>query len=273
MTEGRGGTRAALVVGGGTGIGAAVAQRLAREGYGVGLVGRRREPLEVTAARLREDGAEVVTVTADAGRAEDAGRAVDETVAAFGGLDVLVYNAGITGSGSVLTETPERWAAVLETNLTGAFLVTRAAMPSLIERRGALVTIASTSAYHASTGTVAYCASKAGLLMLTRCVALDSGPQGLRANCVCPGWVRTPMADTSMDGLAGRRGVSRDEAYAVANAPVPLGRPATPEEIAEVVVFAGGSGASYLTGAVIPVDGGGGAIDVSTVAFSEAGWA
>ncbi len=271
--EGSTRTRAALVIGGGTGIGAAIARRLVADGFGVCLVGRRSEPLRVTAEGLLDTGVEVVVVSADAGRPDGAQRAVDTTMETFGGIDLLVYNAGVTGSGSVVTETPERWAAVLETNLTGAFLVTRAAMPALVARGGALVTVASTSAYQASAGTVAYCASKAGLLMLTRCVAVDHGPQGVRANCVCPGWVRTPMADASMDVLGRLRGIEREEAYALANTPVPMRRPATPDEIAEVVAFVGGNRASYLNGATIPVDGGGGVIDVSTVAFAQDAWA
>jgi meso-butanediol dehydrogenase/(S,S)-butanediol dehydrogenase/diacetyl reductase len=253
-------TRVALVTGGGTGIGAAVARRLAADGYAVVVTGRRPEPIEEVAHEVGG-----LAVAGDAGSAGDAERAVATTVARFGGVDALVLNAGVGGEGSLLDLEPETFEAVLRTNVTGAFRTARAAIPHLLERRGAIVTVASAAALRAAPSSLAYCSSKAALAMLTQCIALDHGPAGVRANCVCPGWVRTPMADAEMDGLGG----PREEAYARVTEDVPLRRPSTPEEIAGVVAWLLSAEASYVSGAVIPVDGGHTMVDVGTLAFGK----
>ena len=257
--------KVALVTGGGTGIGAATARRLAADGYAVCVTGRRPEPIEAIAAEL--DG---LAVTADVGVAGDAERAVAETVTRFGGLDALVLNAGVgVEHDSLLDLEPAGFDAVLRTNVTGAFLVARAAIRPLLERQGAIVTVASASALRAAPSSLAYCSSKAALAMLTQCIALDHGPAGVRANCVCPGWVRTPMADGSMDWLAERLEGSREDAYAEVTADVPLRRPSTPEEIAGTIAWLLSADASYVNGAVIPVDGGHTMVDVATTAFGK----
>jgi NAD(P)-dependent dehydrogenase (short-subunit alcohol dehydrogenase family) len=205
---------AAVVTGAGTGIGAAVARRLDAAGFGLVLSGRRREPLERVASAL----ASAVVVAGDVGDPAHA----DELAAAarerFGGLDAVVNNAGIGASRPAGEDTPAGWEATLRTNLTGAFLVTRAALPQLVERHGALVNVASVNAVRAGPGWASYCVSKAGLVMLAQSVANDYGPLGVRANAVLPGWVRTPMGDEDMDALAERRGVDREEAYRLAHA-------------------------------------------------------
>jgi NAD(P)-dependent dehydrogenase (short-subunit alcohol dehydrogenase family) len=254
-------TQVALVTGGGTGIGAAVARRLAAEGYEVAVAGRRAGPIEEVAAEI--DG---LAVVADTAAAADAARAVGETVERFGGLDALVLNAGIGGVGSLLDLEPEVFEDVLRVNVTGAFLTARAAIPHLLERRGAIVSIASVSALRAAPESLAYCSSKAALAMLTQCIALDHAADGVRANCLCPGWVRTPMADSEMDALGLD---SREGAYAVATQDVPLRRPSEPEEIAAAVAWLVSDEASYLNGAVIPVDGGATTVDVGTLAFGR----
>jgi NAD(P)-dependent dehydrogenase (short-subunit alcohol dehydrogenase family) len=158
---------------------------------------------------------------------------------------------------------------VLRVNLTGAFLTARAAIPHLVARRGAIVTVSSAAGLRASPESLAYCASKAGLAMLTQCMAVDHGPEGVRANCVCPGWVRTPMADEEMDALAGRLGTDRDGAYAACLADVPLRRASTAAEIAATVAWLLSDEAAYVNGAVLPVDGGHTPVDVATVAFGK----
>jgi meso-butanediol dehydrogenase / (S,S)-butanediol dehydrogenase / diacetyl reductase len=252
----------ALVTGGGSGIGAAAARRLATAGYGVCVTGRRQGPLEEVAAEIGGS-----AVVADTGEAEAIERAVDATVERFGGLDVLVCNAGTGASGAVAEQTPERWARVIETNLTGAFLACRAALPHLVEARGAVVIVASLAGLRASPESAAYGASKAGLIMLTQSIALDYGPRGVRANCVCPGWIRTPMADAMMDELAERTGGDREAAYELANRMVPLRRPGTPEEAAEAIAWLASPASSYVNGAVLPVDGGGAIVDIASAAF------
>lgn len=255
--------RAALVTGGGSGIGAATARRLAADGYDVCITGRRPEPLAALAA---ETGA--LAVPGDTGDPDDTRAAVAAAKDAFGRLDVLVCNAGMSKAGTVVEQTPEGWDEVLRTNLTGAFLACRAALPEIVETKGAIVTISSDSGLRAAPRSAAYCTSKAGLIMLTKSIALDYGPAGVRANCLCPGWVRTPMADGEMDDLGAQRGTDREGAYALAASPVPLRRPGTPEEIAAAAAWLASGESSFVSGAVVAIDGGNVIVDASAVVFA-----
>jgi len=255
--------KAAIVTGAGTGIGAACALRLGAEGYGVVLSGRRREPLEAVAAEL----AQAMVVPGDVGDPEHGAALAETARGSFGGLDAVVLNAGIGDSAPAGEETPERWERTIRTNLTGAFLVARAALPLLVERRGSIVGVASINAMRAGPGWASYCTSKAGLVMLCKTIANDYGPRGVRANAVCPGWVRTPMGDADMDGLAELHGTDREGAYGLAHTSVPLRRPAEPEEIASVVAFLLSEEAAYVSGAEVPVDGGAAVVDVSGTAW------
>jgi NAD(P)-dependent dehydrogenase (short-subunit alcohol dehydrogenase family) len=256
---------AALVTGAGTGIGRAVAERFAADGYALGLAGRRREPLEEVASRLPED--RVVVIPGDVGTPDGARTAVDLVVQAFGGLDVLVCNHGVGESAPVGDDTPEGWEQTMRINLTGPFLLAREALPHLVARQGSIVNVASTNAWQAGPGWASYCTSKAGLVMLTRCIANDYGPQGVRANTVCPGWVRTPMGDEDMSAVAEAWGTDLEHAYALCTRDSPLRRAAEPSEIAAVVRFLAGADASYVNGVEIPVDGGSMAVDASSTAF------
>ncbi|MDQ6818490.1 MAG: SDR family oxidoreductase [Actinomycetota bacterium] len=256
-------SRIALITGGGSGIGAAVSRLLAGSGYQVCVAGRRSGPIAEVAASTGGH-----AVTADVADPDGAATMVQACIERFGRLDALIVSSGTGGSGSVGEQTLERWSGVLATNLTGAFLVCRAALPHLIEARGAVVTVASLAGLQADPGSAAYCASKAGLIMLTKCIALDYGPLGVRANCVCPGWIQTAMADAAMDDLAARTATDRDGAYSLATANVPARRAGAVEEAAEAIAWLASPAASYVSGAVLTVDGGAAVVDVGTLAFA-----
>jgi NAD(P)-dependent dehydrogenase (short-subunit alcohol dehydrogenase family) len=257
----------AVVTGAATGIGRATALALARDGYALALVGRRVGPLEELAAELREGGVEAIAAQADVASADQAAAAIGAAVERFAGIDVLVNNAGVGDSAPLLDESLERWEETLRINLTGSFIATQVALPHLIERRGAVVNVASVNAVLAGPGWTSYCVSKAGLVMLAKCVANDYGRKGVRANAVCPGWVRTPMGDGDMDVVARARGIDREGAYARMHRQHPLGRPAEPGEIADVIAFLASPRAAYVTGATLMVDGGTTVIDPTAEAL------
>jgi NAD(P)-dependent dehydrogenase (short-subunit alcohol dehydrogenase family) len=255
--------RGAIVTGGGTGIGEAIARRLVTDGYAVCITGRRSEPLEALSAEIG-----ALPLVADTGVWQEACEASQAAREAFGRVDLLVCNAGIGSGGTVTEQTPESWEAVLRTNLTGAFFACRAALPELVQTKGSIVTIASVAGLRAGPASAAYCAAKAGMIMLTECIALDYGPAGVRANCICPGWVRTPMADRSMDALGEEKGTDREGAYELASSRVPLRRPGTPDEIASAVSWLASDGAAFATGATVVLDGGNCVIDSSSMEFA-----
>ena len=254
----------AVVTGGGTGIGAATARAFARQGAKVVVTGRRAGPIEGVAA---ETGG--VAVRGDVRDDRHAAEAVATAVRRFGGLDVVVANAGVTGGGNLASVSNQQWDQVLAVNLTGIMKVARAAIPALLDRGGgSIVNVASVAGLVAGPETASYGTAKAAVLGLTRSMAYDFGPKGIRVNALCPGWVRTEMSDAEMDALAALRGVDREAAFRLVSRHLPLRRVAAAEEIAACCVFLASDESSFVTGAVLVADGGGHIVDAGTLAFA-----
>ncbi len=255
--------KVALISGGGTGIGAATARLFAAEGAKVVVTGRRPQPIEAVATEVAG-----LAVAGDTSDPAHAAEAVAAAVTTFGGLDVVVANAGVGFGGSVGDVSDEHWQRTLDVNLTGPMVLTRAALPAMLERGGgSVVLVSSVNGLVATTDSAAYGTSKAGMIGLARSIAVDYGPRGIRANALCPGWVVTPMADEEMETMGATRGIGRREAYDLATSEVPLRRPATAQEIASCCLFLASDESSIVTGAVLVADGGGLAVALDSVAF------
>ncbi len=248
--------RTALVTGAAGGIGAATATALAAAGARVVVADLQAG--DATVEGIRAAGGQATAQVCDVSDPLQVEALVAAAAEEFGGLDVLVNNAGISGGSSLAHEMDvETWQRVLAVNLTGPFLVFRAAAPYLLAapRGGRVVNIASTYGLIGAPLAPAYCATKAGVVNLTRQLAVDYGPLGLRVNAICPGYVDTDMGGHRASlGAAGaaEANARRDAAAALQ----PIGRQAVAEEIARVAVFLAGDDSSFMTGSVVTVDGG-----------------
>lgn len=244
--------KVAIVTGAGSGIGAATAILFAREGAAVGVVDLRGAAADEVAGRIRDGGGRAVAIRADVSQPSDADRLVRETVHAFGALHVLHSNAGVLIPGTVLTLSLRDWQRTLDVNVTGAFLCARHAMPHLIESgNGSVINTASTAGVVAEPNIAAYCASKGALVMLTKQMALDVAREGVRVNCLCPGWIDTPFNDPVIEQSGGREALAPH-----IDALVPMGRQGTPEEVANVALFLASDESSLITGHALVADAG-----------------
>lgn len=248
--------RVALVTGGGSGIGRAIALRFGAEGASVVVAGRRREALEETVGLIAAAGGRGIALPCDVADAAQVRALVAAIVERHGRLDVLVNDAARSRPAAPIPETiadlPEDWwHSTLDVNLTGCFLCAKYAVPAMLAAGGgAIVNVASTSGIAGNTNQSAYVASKHGLVGLTRAIALDYAGRNIRANAICPGFIETARSVHFSEKVRGEGWRERKLAE------IPLGRFGRPEDVAALAAFLASDEAAWITGAVIPIDGG-----------------
>lgn len=243
--------KTALITGAGHGQGAAAAHLFAREGASVGVADIDAGNAKLVAEGIIEGGGQAVAVSADVSDEDQVRTMIEDTVAAFGRLDVLYNNAGVMFPGSVEAFDLGTWNRQWSVNVTGPLLCSKHAIPHLKRDGGVIVNTASTAGLVGEQGNTTYCATKGAIVNLTRALALDLAREGVRVNCICPGWVETGFNDAFIDELGG------DEVVVAAlDAYVPMNRQGRAEEIAEVALFLASDASSLMTGAIVAVDGG-----------------
>lgn len=244
--------KTAVITGGGTGIGQAIALAFAKEGARVAVAGRRMEKLQETLSLLKQSGSDALAMECDVTKSADTERLVKAAEDRFGNVNVLVNNAGALSVSTVETISEEDWDRTMGANLKGPFLMSRAVLPAM--RRaggGSIVNIGSVLGIAAIRDRAAYCASKGGVAMLTKAMALDHAHDKIRVNCVCPSIVESAMTEMFFAETEAARKLRESRL-----ASVPLGRFGKPNDIAGIVVFLASDESSWMTGTVIPVDGG-----------------
>ncbi len=246
--------RVALVTGGGSGIGRAIASALAGAGAAVAVAGRRSEPLEEWVEEIRQVGGRGLAVVGDVSRPQEAQRLVEEVVSEYGGLQILVNNAGIARGGPIEEMSSEDIEAVIDIDLKGPIWMLRAALPELSRKQASgvssVINISSSVTLNPVPNFSVYSAAKAGLDMLTRCLARDWASRGIRVNAINPGVVNTPIFSTMMpsEQIAGMlREIGQQ---------TPLSRIGEPADVARLALFLAGPQSEWMTGAVVPLDGG-----------------
>ncbi|HEY2514397.1 MAG TPA: SDR family NAD(P)-dependent oxidoreductase [Polyangiaceae bacterium] len=240
--------RVAIVTGAGSGIGRATAARFAQEGARVVVADVSVPGSEETVATIKAAGGEAHAVKCDVSDAASVSALVDGAVKAWGKLDIVANVAGVGGFKRTTDVTLEEWNRMIAVNLTGQFLVCQAALPHILKSTGAIINTASVAGVHSHPYSAAYCASKGGVVLLTKALAVEYGRKGVRINCVCPGGIETPMIQQFKlpDGVS-------EAALAKI---MPLGRFGQPQEVAGTIAFLASDDAAYINGATIVVDGG-----------------
>jgi NAD(P)-dependent dehydrogenase (short-subunit alcohol dehydrogenase family) len=245
--------KVAIVTGAASGIGRQIAVRLAEMGAAVAVLDKNAEGATETVAAIQQNGGNAVAIPCDVSSRSDCHQAVDRTIAAYGRADILCNNAGIVIRKDVLALEEEEWDAVLDVTLKAAYLLSREVIPHMI-RNGGGVIINTGSGWSSKGGAkaAAYCAAKAGLLNLTRAMAIDHGKDNIRVNCVCPGDIDTPMLASECRQLG-----ENPERFMKQAANRPLQRVGTTDDVANAVLFLASDMAKWITGTHLVVDGGG----------------
>src|SRR5262252_1388445 len=245
--------KVALITGGTSGIGEATALLFAEEGAKIAITGRDETRGHAVTVKILEAGGRAIFIRTDVRKSDECKRAVNETISSFGRVDILFNNAGIYYPHTTLDCSEEEWDLQIDINLKGTFLMSKAALPGMIAQgSGNIINNSSGWGLVGGDRAVAYCASKGGVVLLTKAMAIDHGRQGIRVNCICPGDVDTPMLpeDARLRGLDWKTYLAGCENR-------PMGRIGTPEEIAKAVLFLASDDSSFMTGAALVVDGGG----------------
>ncbi len=249
--------KVALVTGAGAGNGRAIARAFAEEGAQVGCADANGPSAQQTADQIAQSGGGAIAITMDVTRGADCERAVQETVRAFGGLDVLVNNAGIWVPGTLQSLSEADWDRQQAVNVKGVFLMTKAALPALLARGGgSVIMLASQAGLRGTPGSLAYTASKHAVVGMTRTLALDHAADGVRVNAICPGLIETPMGEQVLRERG--RGSGAEEARRRMLESYPLGRLGRPEDVAAIAVHLASDEAAWTTGICYSVDGGSG---------------
>lgn len=245
--------RVALITGGTSGIGRATALLFAQQGARVVITGRDEARGREVVAEVEAAGGTILFVRCDVRFADQCRRAVEETMRTFGQLDILFNNAGVFYPNTAIECSEEEWDLTVDICLKGTFLMSKYTLPIMIAQgSGVIINNASGWGLVGGDGAAAYCAAKGGVVLLTKAMAVDHSRQGVRVNCVCPGDVDTPMLVTD----AQKRGMAWTD-YLASAANRPMGRIGQPEEIAQAVLFLASEDASFVSGAILAVDGGG----------------
>ncbi|MBA7614934.1 Dihydroanticapsin 7-dehydrogenase [subsurface metagenome] len=261
--------KVALVTGGGSGIGAAIAERFVADGAKVCITGRRKEMLEKVAQSLPSES--VAICSGDVSKEEDVKRMVETTVKLGGKLNVLVNNAAINQPAPIAELDPKMWQEVIGVNLTGPYLLMKAVIPFMIkEGGGAIINIASLGGMRCLPSMPAYCSSKAALIMLTQQAALDYGRHNIRCNAVCPGGVKTDMAKKDFGQFGKMLGIEPETFITQIASEIPLHRFADSPEIGGLCSYLASDDSSFMTGAVITIDGGTAVVDVVGASITAA---
>jgi NAD(P)-dependent dehydrogenase (short-subunit alcohol dehydrogenase family) len=238
--------KVAFITGFGSGLGQAIALLFAGEGAAVAGTSTTESKGLATVEMIEKAGGRALFRAGNVGDSAQMKSLIDETVKRYGGLDIAVNSAGVRTNGSITEITEEEWDRTLDANLKGAFVVSRLAIPEMIKRGGGVILhIAARSGMLGQSGRAAYCASKGGMVRLTEAMAMDHAKDKIRVNCICPGPTRTPMVDTSTP-----------EKLARYETRVPLGRIGEPQDVAQAALYLASDDASFVTAAILPVDGG-----------------